>query len=536
MQRFNNLAGKREVFGPRGSSFLIDTHQCFHCGSRILDDSFRVAYIATYTNSSSYYTYKIKSELASATRTVVCCCMPERLLDPGESMRSRIDETNDRKASRIFGRVVLFNDTAKFNFSEGNCPRRKPMGCIRRVDCIAKLKTRVENGAKIVGASDLNPLDPERQALSGAHALHQVRRTSARAAYQNPVIKPERVALGQRWKIQVPRHFRTERSWKSLPDRRLGDRPIDAPGNHPDTVVDMFYLKPVPGKQQGQASRRKAVNVGQEVREIDEMFVFDVRQADNERAAGAQEPRDRGECSIEIHDMLNHMPGKNDIVGRRICDGSNAFHLFGSYKRDFKPERVTANLLSFLRGLDTARRPDAHLAQSVERAAIASADLKHPTVAARDWRRQNFEKWLVGRFDFLLDAFDAPIQVPTRPVKLFEPISVRHPRKSRESARTAGASFKHGVAVATADHGDWFESFAASHAALRNDIRFRCQKRLLEELVLVISDANVQELRTVYHPDFKWVAEGWGGVSQFSHKRCTALIAGSCRTVRAIKP
>ena len=57
MSRFGQLDKVRKVLGPRGTSFLIDTHRCFHCGSRILDDSSRIAYIATYTSSTPYYPY-----------------------------------------------------------------------------------------------------------------------------------------------------------------------------------------------------------------------------------------------------------------------------------------------------------------------------------------------------------------------------------------------------------------------------------------------------------------------------------------------
>ncbi|NKB20038.1 MAG: hypothetical protein GKS01_05770 [Alphaproteobacteria bacterium] len=52
-----DLTKKRMILGAKGTSFLIDTHRCFHCGSRILDDSHRVAFIATYTTAAPYYRY-----------------------------------------------------------------------------------------------------------------------------------------------------------------------------------------------------------------------------------------------------------------------------------------------------------------------------------------------------------------------------------------------------------------------------------------------------------------------------------------------
>jgi hypothetical protein len=57
MARFGRLDARQQVLGGRGTSFLIDTHRCFHCGSRILDGSFRIAYIATFTTSTPYYAY-----------------------------------------------------------------------------------------------------------------------------------------------------------------------------------------------------------------------------------------------------------------------------------------------------------------------------------------------------------------------------------------------------------------------------------------------------------------------------------------------
>lgn len=51
------LSHKREAAGPAGTSFLIDTHNCFHCGSRISPGSERLAFIATYNTFASYIDY-----------------------------------------------------------------------------------------------------------------------------------------------------------------------------------------------------------------------------------------------------------------------------------------------------------------------------------------------------------------------------------------------------------------------------------------------------------------------------------------------
>lgn len=69
METFSDLDARQQVFGPSGTSFLIDTHRCFHCGSRILDDSYRIAFIATYTTSSPYYAYDNEIRLNDTTPT-----------------------------------------------------------------------------------------------------------------------------------------------------------------------------------------------------------------------------------------------------------------------------------------------------------------------------------------------------------------------------------------------------------------------------------------------------------------------------------
>jgi hypothetical protein len=43
------------VYGPALTSILIDTHRCFHFGSRVTDDTRRVAYQACYTTCAPYY-------------------------------------------------------------------------------------------------------------------------------------------------------------------------------------------------------------------------------------------------------------------------------------------------------------------------------------------------------------------------------------------------------------------------------------------------------------------------------------------------
>ncbi len=57
MSKYVDLNHKKQVLGKSGTSFLIDTRNCFHCGSRILDGSFRVALIATFTTFATYYPY-----------------------------------------------------------------------------------------------------------------------------------------------------------------------------------------------------------------------------------------------------------------------------------------------------------------------------------------------------------------------------------------------------------------------------------------------------------------------------------------------
>lgn len=64
MERFCTLTARQQAIGPRGASFLIDMYRCYHCGSRILDGSFRVEFIATYTTSSPFYDYDNEIELA----------------------------------------------------------------------------------------------------------------------------------------------------------------------------------------------------------------------------------------------------------------------------------------------------------------------------------------------------------------------------------------------------------------------------------------------------------------------------------------
>lgn len=60
MAKFADLTARKQIFGARGTSFYIDTRRCFHCGSRITDDSYRIAYIATFTTFAPYYRYDNK--------------------------------------------------------------------------------------------------------------------------------------------------------------------------------------------------------------------------------------------------------------------------------------------------------------------------------------------------------------------------------------------------------------------------------------------------------------------------------------------
>jgi hypothetical protein len=75
MARIAELASKQEILGPKGTAFFVDTHRCFHCGSRILDGNYRIAYIATYTTGAPYYAYDngivLDSELSSVDRMVL---------------------------------------------------------------------------------------------------------------------------------------------------------------------------------------------------------------------------------------------------------------------------------------------------------------------------------------------------------------------------------------------------------------------------------------------------------------------------------
>lgn len=57
MRQIAYVGWHREVLGPLGTAFLIDTYRCYHCGSRILDGSYRVAFIATFTTFAAFYAY-----------------------------------------------------------------------------------------------------------------------------------------------------------------------------------------------------------------------------------------------------------------------------------------------------------------------------------------------------------------------------------------------------------------------------------------------------------------------------------------------
>lgn len=63
-------------YGPAlENALLIDTYRCFHLGSRITDDSMRVAYQACYTTAAPFYAYRRPTEpspdMAAVARLVL---------------------------------------------------------------------------------------------------------------------------------------------------------------------------------------------------------------------------------------------------------------------------------------------------------------------------------------------------------------------------------------------------------------------------------------------------------------------------------
>lgn len=47
----------QKVFGKAGSSFFVDTHRCFHRGSRMQGDAIRIAFIASFTSHATHIHY-----------------------------------------------------------------------------------------------------------------------------------------------------------------------------------------------------------------------------------------------------------------------------------------------------------------------------------------------------------------------------------------------------------------------------------------------------------------------------------------------
>lgn len=54
------LESKKALYGPQGSSFLIDTHNCLHAGSRFAPGHRRLVFILTYNTFCSWQAYENK--------------------------------------------------------------------------------------------------------------------------------------------------------------------------------------------------------------------------------------------------------------------------------------------------------------------------------------------------------------------------------------------------------------------------------------------------------------------------------------------
>lgn len=57
LRRAGGLDEVKQVFGPKFTSFLLDTYNCYHLGSRLPPGKSRIALIATYVTFASYYPY-----------------------------------------------------------------------------------------------------------------------------------------------------------------------------------------------------------------------------------------------------------------------------------------------------------------------------------------------------------------------------------------------------------------------------------------------------------------------------------------------
>lgn len=61
---------EKRVFGKKGSAFMVDTHRCFHRGSRMHGKATRIAYIASFTSHATHVHYPKRIKVlkpASAT-------------------------------------------------------------------------------------------------------------------------------------------------------------------------------------------------------------------------------------------------------------------------------------------------------------------------------------------------------------------------------------------------------------------------------------------------------------------------------------
>lgn len=57
MDALGGTAHRHEIYGPRLTSFAIDTSRCYHCGSRIVGERYRIVLILTYTTFATYQKY-----------------------------------------------------------------------------------------------------------------------------------------------------------------------------------------------------------------------------------------------------------------------------------------------------------------------------------------------------------------------------------------------------------------------------------------------------------------------------------------------
>jgi hypothetical protein len=57
MDRLGGTASKYQIYGPRLTTFAVDTARCYHCGSRIVGQRYRVMMILTFTTFATYQPY-----------------------------------------------------------------------------------------------------------------------------------------------------------------------------------------------------------------------------------------------------------------------------------------------------------------------------------------------------------------------------------------------------------------------------------------------------------------------------------------------